>query len=70
LECLFSFIRDWAKPLGDLDAARAWLAGRNDLESVLKPRHFLGVRLGDDDDVLDFFVGHLVDVDLTRQPAA
>ena len=22
------------------------------------------------DDVLDFFVGHLVDVDLTRQPAA
>ena len=25
--CLFSFIRDWAKPLGDLDAARAWLAG-------------------------------------------
>ena len=21
-------IRDWAKPLGDLDAARAWLAGR------------------------------------------
>jgi carboxymethylenebutenolidase len=28
--CLFSFIRDWAKPLGDLDAARAWLAGRND----------------------------------------
>lgn len=28
--CLFSFIRDWAKPLGDLDAARAWLVGRND----------------------------------------
>jgi carboxymethylenebutenolidase len=28
--CLFSFIRDWAKPLGDMDAARAWLAGRND----------------------------------------
>jgi carboxymethylenebutenolidase len=23
-------MRDWAKPLGDLDAARAWLAGRND----------------------------------------
>jgi carboxymethylenebutenolidase len=28
--CLFSFIRDWAKPLSDLDAARAWLAERND----------------------------------------
>ena len=28
--CLLSFMRDWAKPLGDLDAARAWLAQRND----------------------------------------
>ena len=24
------FYRDWAKPLGDWDTARAWLAGRND----------------------------------------
>jgi carboxymethylenebutenolidase len=28
--CLFAFIRDSARPLGDLDAARAWLAGRDD----------------------------------------
>ena len=40
------------------------------LERGLQPRHFLGVSTGGDDDVLDFFVGHLVDVDLARQPAA
>lgn len=28
--CLFAFIRDWAKPLGDLDSARNWLASRTD----------------------------------------
>lgn len=28
--CLFSFIRDSAQPLGDLHAARAWLAGQDD----------------------------------------
>ena len=33
--CLFAYIRDWAKPLGDLDAARAWLAGRHDCTLLL-----------------------------------
>jgi carboxymethylenebutenolidase len=28
--CLFASIRDWGLPLSDLDAARAWLAGRDD----------------------------------------
>ncbi|HZA90761.1 MAG TPA: dienelactone hydrolase family protein [Solirubrobacterales bacterium] len=28
MRCLISFMRDWARPLGDLDAARAWLAGQ------------------------------------------
>jgi carboxymethylenebutenolidase len=28
--CLFAYIRDSAKPLGDLDAARNWLTGQND----------------------------------------
>jgi carboxymethylenebutenolidase len=28
--CLFSFMRDWARPLGDLDTARVWLAQRNE----------------------------------------
>ena len=31
---------------------------------------FSGREIGGDDDVLAFFVGRLVDVDLTRQPAA
>ena len=31
----FAYIRDWAKPLGDLDAARAWLAGHNDCTLLL-----------------------------------
>src|SRR5512133_4119624 len=26
MTCLISFMRDWSRPLSDLDAARAWLA--------------------------------------------
>ena len=40
------------------------------LERGLEAQAFSGREIGGDDDVLDFFVGHLVDVDLTRQPAA
>jgi carboxymethylenebutenolidase len=28
LRCMISFIRDWERPLSDLDAAREWLAGQ------------------------------------------
>jgi hypothetical protein len=35
------------------------------LKGVLKPSHFLGVRLAVMTNVLDFLVGHFVDLDLT-----
>src|ERR1700757_2691212 len=40
------------------------------LERGREAQAFSWRQVGGDDDVLDFFVGHLVDVDLTRQPAA
>ena len=40
------------------------------LERGLEAQAFSGREIGGDDDVLDFFVGQLVDVDLARQPAA
>ena len=40
------------------------------LERGLEAQALSGREIGGDDDVLNFFVGHLVDVDLTRQPAA
>ena len=40
------------------------------LERGLEAQAFSGREIGGDDDVLDFFVGHLVDLDLARQPAA
>ena len=40
------------------------------LERGLEAQAFSGREIGGDDDVLNFFVGHLVDVDLTRQPAS
>ena len=40
------------------------------LERGLEAQAFSGREIGGDDDVLDFFVGHLVDVDLARQPAS
>jgi hypothetical protein len=40
------------------------------LERGLEAQALSGREIGGDDDVLDFFVGHLVDVDLTRQPAS
>src|ERR1700730_8556933 len=40
------------------------------LERGLEAQALSGREIGGDDDVLDFFVGHLVDVDLARQPAA
>ena len=40
------------------------------LESGLEAQALSGREVGGDDDVLDFFVGHSVDVDLTRQPAS
>jgi carboxymethylenebutenolidase len=33
--CLLSFIRDWTRPLSDLDSARAWLAARDDCTGKL-----------------------------------
>ena len=30
IRCILAFARDWERPLGDLDAARAWLAARED----------------------------------------
>ena len=40
------------------------------LKRSLKAQAFSGREIGGDDDVLDFLVGHFVDVDLTRQPAS
>ena len=40
------------------------------LERGLEAQALSGRQIGGDDDVLNFFVGHLVDVDLTRQPAS
>ena len=40
------------------------------LERGLEAQALSGRKIGRDDDVLNFFVGHLVDVDLTRQPAS
>ncbi len=40
------------------------------LERSLETQAFSGREIGGDDNVLDFLVGHLVDVHLTRQPAA
>jgi Zn-dependent protease with chaperone function len=40
------------------------------LERGLEAQAFSGREIGGDNDVLNFFVGDLVDVDLTRQPAA
>src|SRR5215475_12507965 len=42
----------------------------NCLKRSLEAKAFSGREIGGDDDVLDFLVGHLVDVDLTRQPAS
>ena len=39
-------------------------------KGIFEAQAFSGREIGGDNDVLDFFVGHLVDVDLTRQPAA
>jgi hypothetical protein len=39
-------------------------------ERGLESQAFSGREIGGDENVLDFFVGYLVDVDLTRQPAA
>jgi hypothetical protein len=36
----------------------------------LEAQAFSGREIGGHDDVLDFLVGHFVDVDLTRQPAS
>src|SRR5262249_52196788 len=43
---------------------------RNCLKRSLEAQAFSGREIGGDDDVLDFLVGHFVDVDLTRQPAS
>ena len=40
------------------------------LKRSLEAKAFSGREIGGDDDVLDFLVGHFVDVDLTRQPAS
>ena len=40
------------------------------LERGLEAQALSGREIGGDDDVLNFFVGHLIDVDLTRQPAS
>jgi hypothetical protein len=40
------------------------------LKRGLEAQAFSGREIGGDDDVLDFLVGHFVDVDLTRQPAS
>jgi hypothetical protein len=40
------------------------------LERGLEAQALSGREIGGDDDVLNFFVGHLVDVDLARQPAS
>src|SRR5262249_31625909 len=43
---------------------------QNCLKRGLEAQAFSGREIGGDDDVLDFLVGHFVDVDLTRQPAS
>ena len=40
------------------------------LKRSLEAKAFSGREISGDDDVLDFLVGHFVDVDLTRQPAS
>jgi hypothetical protein len=40
------------------------------LKRGLEAQAFSGREIGSDDDVLNFLVGHLVDVGLTRQPAS
>ena len=40
------------------------------LKRSFEAQAFSGREIGGDDDVLDFLVGHFVDVDLTRQPAS
>jgi hypothetical protein len=40
------------------------------LKRGLEAQAFSGREIGGHDDVLDFLVGHFVDVDLTRQPAS
>jgi hypothetical protein len=40
------------------------------LKRSLEAQALSGREIGGDDDVLDFLVGHFVDVDLTRQPAS
>ena len=40
------------------------------LKRGLEVQAFSGREIGGHDDVLDFLVGHFVDVDLTRQPAS
>jgi hypothetical protein len=40
------------------------------LERGLEAQAFSGREIGGEDDVLDFLVGHLVDVDLTGRPAS
>jgi hypothetical protein len=40
------------------------------LEWRLETEAFSRREIGGEDDVLDFFVGHFVNVDLTRQPAS
>ena len=40
------------------------------LKRSLEAQAFSGREIGGNDDVLDFLVGHFVDVDLTRQPAS
>ena len=40
------------------------------LKRSFEAQAFSGREIGGDDNVLDFLVGHFVDVDLTRQPAS
>jgi hypothetical protein len=44
-------------------------AGAGDLDDV-QTEAFSRREIGSEDDVLDFFVGHFVDIDLTRQPSS
>ena len=39
------------------------------LERGQEAKAFSGRQIGGHDDVLDFFVGHLIHVEMTRQPA-
>jgi len=40
------------------------------LEWRLEPEAFSRREIGSEDDVLEFFVGHFVDLDLPRQPSS